>query len=380
MKNIYADHAASAPVHHEAAKAMMEAMENNIGNPSSIHHYGRKARMQLDQARQQLADSIGAAVDEIILTSGGTEADNLALVGYAKAHKDQGSHIITTQIEHHAVLHTCERLENQGFDVTYIPVNQYGQVSLEAVQEAITDKTILVSVMHGNNEVGTIQPIEEIADIAQANNVAFHTDAVQSYGLMPIDMKQTPVTLMSVSSHKINGPKGIGFLYAKKGTKLMPFLTGGEQEKKRRAGTENVAAAAGFAKAVEMAVEQREERAGFYQQLSDYFLKCLESEGVRFELNGAKEERLPHITNIFIPNISLESFLVQLDLAGIAASSGSACTAGSVEPSHVLSAMFNDPNRSASSLRFSFGQGNSFEEVEQIAKEIRTIVHRMNSG
>ncbi|SDI76655.1 cysteine desulfurase family protein [Alteribacillus bidgolensis] len=379
MKKIYADHAATTPIHSEAANVMMKVMQESFGNPSSIHNYGRKARQELDKARDQLAQTVGASPDEIVLTSGGTEADNIAIIGYAQANKDRGNHIITTKIEHHAVLHTCEKLEKYGFEVTYLPVNNEGFVQLDKLKEAITDRTILITIMHGNNEVGTLQPISQIAELASAYNIAFHSDAVQSYGLVAIDISDTPLTMMTVSSHKINGPKGAGFLYVKKGTKLTPFLTGGEQEKKRRAGTENLAAAAGFAKAAETAIQERQKRYDAYKTLSDQFLKALQAEKIPFEMNGPDKDKLPHITNVYFPNIHLESFLVQLDLAGIAASSGSACTAGSVEPSHVLSAMFDDKNRASSSVRFSFGKGNTADEMEYIAAEIRKILDRMKA-
>ncbi|MFB4163798.1 cysteine desulfurase family protein [Alteribacillus sp. JSM 102045] len=379
MKNIYADHAATTPVHPEAAKVMMDVMQDNFGNPSSIHTFGRKARQQLDRAREQLAHTIDASPDEIVFTSGGTEADNLAIIGYAEANKERGNHIITTKIEHHAVLHTCEKLERLGFKITYLPVNKEGFVQFEELKEAITDDTILITIMHGNNEVGTVQPISQIADLATENNIAFHTDAVQTYGLVPLNVEKIPVTMVSVSSHKINGPKGAGFLYVKKGTKLTPFLTGGEQEKKRRAGTENLAAAAGFAKAAEIAFEERESRFNFYKSLSGHFLEALQSEEVPFEVNGPAAGKLPHITNIFLPNIQVESFLVHLDLSGIAASSGSACTAGSVEPSHVLSAMFADPKRAASSVRFSFGKDNTVDQMKYMAAEIRKIMARITT-
>ncbi|SFE27598.1 cysteine desulfurase family protein [Alteribacillus iranensis] len=376
MQKIYADHAATTPIHPEVRDTMIDVLTNNFGNPSSIHHFGRQARKQLDESRAQLASTIGASPDELILTSGGTEADNLAIIGFAKAYRDTGTHIITSAVEHHAVLHTCERLEKEGFQVTYLPVDEKGMVSASDLESAITEDTILVSIMHGNNETGTVQPVEELARIANENHVAFHTDAVQTYGHIPIDVTEIGITLLSVSSHKINGPNGAGFLYVKKGTRLTPSFTGGEQERKRRAGTENLAAIAGFAKAAEITHRHFTERAEASQQLTNYFLERLRAEEVEYEINGTEERRLPHIVNVYLPGIQVESFLVQLDFKGIAASSGSACTAGSVEPSHVLEAMFKDRDRALSSVRFSFGTNNTLEEMEYIAREIKNIIQR----
>ncbi|RSL31592.1 cysteine desulfurase [Salibacterium salarium] len=376
MQKIYVDHAATTPVHPEACEAMMDVLKNNFGNPSSIHQHGRKARKQLDEAREKLAASIGARPDEIILTSSGTEADNLAIVGYVTANKQKGNHIITTKIEHHAVLHTCERLEKEGFSVTYLPVDEQGRVDVKEVEASITDQTTLITIMHGNNEVGSIQPVTAIADIAENYGIAFHTDAVQSYGLVDINVKTTSITMLTASSHKINGPKGAAFLYVENGTTLAPSLTGGEQERKRRAGTENLPAVAGFAAAARLAQTDSQEHYRFYQALCEHFITSLTTNQVTFEENGPTQDKLPHITNIYMPGIEVESFLVQLDMAGISASSGSACTAGSVEPSHVLDAMFHDQKRASSSVRFSFGMDNTFEEVEYMAKEIKKITNR----
>ncbi|WP_240376478.1 cysteine desulfurase family protein [Bacillus piscicola] len=376
MREVYADHAATTPIHPDAAQVVLEVSMDYFGNPSSIHQFGRQARKQLDESREKLAATIGAAGDEIVLTSGGTESDNLAIIGYAEAHRDKGSHIITTTIEHHAVLHTCQLLEEKGFNVTYLPVNDEGFLSPEALEAAITDDTILVTIMHGNNEVGSIQPLRELARIAENHGIAFHVDAVQTYGLIPIDVKEIPVTMLSVSSHKINGPNGIGFLYVRRGTNLASLLRGGEQERKRRPGTESVAAAAGFAKAAELAAVEQEEKFAAYQQLKDHFLASLRREGVHFIRNGSEADSLPHIVNLCFPGTQVESFLVQLDLAGIAAASGSACTAGSVEPSHVLEAMYSDHNRSLSSVRFSFGKGNTLGDTEYIAAEIKKITDK----
>lgn len=378
MENIYCDHAATSPVHPDVIKAMQTALNETFGNPSSIHSYGRRARHLVDEARQMAARSIGADFNEIIFTSGGTEADNLAIIGVALANRDKGKHIITTQIEHHAVLNTCEFLEKEGFDITYLPVDEMGRISLSSLESALRDDTILVSIMFGNNEVGTIQPIKEIGELLSNHRAYFHTDAVQAYGLVNINVKEMNIDLLSVSAHKINGPKGIGFLYVKNGTKLSPLMHGGEQERKRRAGTENAYAIAGFHKAIEISMANMNEKVAYYQQLKQRFVSELSNQGIEFYINGSKEHSLPHIINISFPGTDVEAMLVNLDLAGIAASSGSACTAGSVEPSHVLKAMFgSNSDRIYNSIRFSFGYGNTIEQIEEAAKQTANIVQRL---
>lgn len=374
MEKIYVDHAASTPIDERVITTMIEAMKNQYGNPSSIHSFGRDARKLLDEARQTLAQTIEAKPNEIVLTSGGTEANNLAIFGYARANKAKGNHIITSAIEHHAVLDACKQLEKEGFRVTYLPVNKDGYITKEQVEENMTDETILIAMMHANNETGVIQPANEIARLAKEKNIAFHTDAVQTYGVLPISVKEMQPTMMAVSSHKINGPKGIGFLYVKEGTKLIATFAGGEQEKKRRPGTENLPAIAGFATAAKVALEEREQRGSFYQHLTDSFVSALKEEEVPFQINGDANHRVPHIVNIYFPWTTVESFLVRLDFAGIAASSGSACTAGSLDPSHVLTAMFPEEGRAQSSVRFSVGKGNTKEEMEYIAREIKKMM------
>ncbi|SFP93207.1 cysteine desulfurase family protein [Salibacterium halotolerans] len=379
MSAIYVDHAAATPVSTEAAAAMMDVMQSDFGNPSSIHTHGRQARKQLDEARRKLAATIHAAPEEIVFTGTGTEADNLAVTGYAHAHQHKGNHIVTSAIEHHAVLHTCRKLETEGFDVTYLAVDEEGRVHKEQVKEAVTEQTILITIMHGNNEVGTLQPIQDIAAAAAEEKIAFHTDAVQSYGIEKLDVQELPVTMLTASSHKINGPKGAAFLYVRKGTSLTPGVTGGEQERKRRAGTENVPAAAGFAAAAEAAVTDRQSRRKHAEALRSCFLACLQEHEVSFTLNGPKDHYLPHIVNIHFPGIEVESFLVRLDMEGVSASSGSACTAGSVEPSHVLQAMYQDDNRAEASVRFSFGPENTKEEMEELAAVIKKITGSMQA-
>lgn len=374
MNRIYLDHAATSPVHPEVVATFSEALGAVYGNPSSIHGTGRAARKALDDARKLLAESIHADDNEIIFTSGGTEADNFAIFGTAA--KKSGKHIITTVIEHHAVLHACEKLEREGYDVTYLPVGENGQVRAEDVKNALRDDTILVSVMLGNNEVGTIQPIAEIGELLKGTDVTFHTDAVQAYGVLPIDVDSLNVDLLSVSAHKLNGPKGVGFLYQRKGTALTPLLYGGEQERKRRAGTENVPAITAFAKAVEISLSTMEERTAAYGQYKTIFKTALDQQSIDYKVNGSNQ--MPHILNLSIPGIEIESFLVNLDLAGISASSGSACTAGSIDPSHVLVAMYGEQAiESRNSIRFSFGIGLTPEDIEQAAEKTAQISQRL---
>ncbi|KMY43662.1 cysteine desulfurase [Bacillus sp. FJAT-27916] len=378
METIYLDHAATTPMHPEAIRVMTDVMNDTFGNPSSIHQFGRAARKRMDDSRKVLADSIRASIDEIIFTSGGTEADNSAIFSAVQALRDKGNHIITSEIEHHAVLHTCEELEKHGFDVTYLPVDELGRVSVDSVKQALRDDTILVTIMYGNNEVGTLQPIREIGRLLKDHQAFFHTDAVQAYGAVPIDVKELGVDFMSVSSHKINGPKGIGFLYARKGIPFKPLLFGGEQERKRRAGTENVAGAAGFAKAAEIIQQTAAEKTAMYKTFKGIMIRLLEESGIEFAINGTLDESLPHILNISFPGVSVEAFLVNLDLAGIAVSSGSACTAGSIEPSHVLVAMFGkESERTKNSIRFSFGLNNTTEEIERAALTAIKVANRL---
>lgn len=378
MQHIYLDHAATSPMHPDVVKSMLPFMTEAFGNPSSIHFFGRKSRHAVDEARQTIADSINAKPNEIIFTSGGTEADNLAIIGTAMKMQGKGKHIITSAIEHHAVLHTCENLEKQGFTVTYLPVNEAGLVSVKDVEAALTPETILVTIMFGNNEVGAIQPIKEIGELLQDHQAVFHTDAVQAYGLVDIDVNHYKIDLLSVSAHKINGPKGTGFLFMREGVKLAPLLFGGEQEKKRRAGTENVAGIIGLQTAAQLAKKTMREKKALYQDFKEAFVSVLKEKDISFEVNGDLAKSLPHVLNIYFPGTNVESMLVNLDLEGIAASSGSACTAGSIDPSHVLVAMFGkDSDRIASSIRFSFGIGNTIEDIKTAALETAKIVSRL---
>ncbi|MFX3624518.1 MAG: cysteine desulfurase family protein [Ectobacillus sp.] len=378
MERIYLDHAATSPAHPEVVQRMLPYMTEIFGNPSSIHFFGRQSRHAIDEARRACAKSIGAQPGEIIFTSGGTEADNLALLGVARANRGRGNHIITTEIEHHAILHTCKVLEKDGFEVTYLPVDNSGRICIEDLKRALTDETILVSVMFGNNEVGTVQPIMEIGELLKTHPAYLHTDAVQAYGLVPIDVKELGIDLLSISAHKINGPKGVGFLYAGQTVKFAPLLTGGEQERKRRAGTENVPGIVGLHHAILLAGAEREQKIQQYRSFKDIMISIFQSEGIEFEVNGNPTHNLPHVLNMSFKGMNIESFLVNMDLAGIAVSSGSACTAGSIDPSHVLVAMFGkDSDKIRSSVRFSFGLGNTKEQVEKAAYETVKIVKRL---
>lgn len=378
LEHIYLDHAATTPIDKQVIEAMVPIYEEVFGNPSSVHAFGRKSRQLLDEARRVLAGSIQANEKEIIFTSGGTEADNLALIGIAKANKHKGNHIITTIQEHHATLHTAEFLEKEGFEVTYLPVYEDGRVAVEDLKKALTDKTILVSVMYVNNETGIIQPISEIGEVLKNHQSYFHTDAVQAYGLIDLDVNKLGVDLLSVSAHKINGPKGIGFLYVKEGTNLAALQFGGEQERKRRPGTENIVGAVGFKTAVEVMLNERENRYVTYGAYKQQFLKALTEEEVNFNINGEIDYTVPSIVNISFPGANVEKLLANFDLDGVAASSGSACTAGSVEPSHVLSAIYGENNPcTTNSIRFSFGAANTTENVLEAAHRVAKIVKRL---
>ncbi|UOQ86113.1 cysteine desulfurase family protein [Gracilibacillus salinarum] len=378
MKAIYLDHAATTPVHPEVVEVMTASLKSNFGNPSSVHSYGRKARQELDKARSVAAKSINASEKDIVFTSGGTEADNMAITGVAMANRHKGKHIITTKIEHHATLHTVENLERFGFEATYLDVNEHGVIDLEQVRRALREDTILVSIMMVNNETGVIQPIQEIGELLASHQAYFHTDAVQAYGLLPIDVEALHLDLLSVSSHKINGPKGLGFLYIDPDTTMQALQHGGEQERKRRAGTENVAAITGFAEAIRLAQHEREARIQQYEEYQNVFLQTLRDHHVSHAINGENSDRVPSIMNISFPGANVEALLTNFDLSGVAASSGSACTAGSVEPSHVLSAMYSEENAcTTNSIRFSFGLANNTDNVKEAAEIVANIVRRL---
>ncbi|APH36581.1 cysteine desulfurase NifS [Bacillus subtilis] len=378
MERIYLDHAATSPMDERVLEEMKPHFFGSFGNPSSIHSFGRESRKWVDEARADIAREISAKEQEIIFTSGGTEADNLAIFGTAAARKNEGKHIITTAIEHHAVLHACEKLEEDGFEVTYLIPGPSGRISANQVKEALRDDTILVTVMYGNNEVGTIQPIDEIGELLSGHQAYFHTDAVQAFGYMPIDVKKSGIDMLSVSGHKLNGPKGTGFLYVNQEVKLSPILLGGEQERKRRAGTENVPGIAGLKEAVVLSNREREEKTAKYKEFKNIIMSTLEKSGVTAEVNGDAEKCLPHILNLYFPGVPVEALLVNLDMEGVAVSSGSACTAGSVLPSHVLTAMFgSESGRLTSSIRLSFGLGNTAEQIETAAEKLAAVVKRL---
>lgn len=378
MTTIYLDHAATTPMHPKAIEKFTEAMTTVYGNPSSIHQVGRTARKSLDDARKSLAESIGASPTEIIFTASGTEANNTALFGAAKTMAAKGKHIITTNIEHHAVLNTCKQLEKEGYELTYLAADENGQINAHQVKEALTDETILVSVMYGNNEVGTIQPLAEIAALLEDHQALFHTDAVQAYGVIPLDVSDLKVDLLSVSGHKLNGPKGIGFLYMRNGRMLTPLVFGGEQERKRRAGTENIPAIVAFEEAVKAALENLEETTKSYELFEQTLVGTLREHHVTCTIHAEEVARLPHITNISFPGMDIESFLVNLDMAGVCVSSGSACTAGSLDPSHVLTAMYGKGTPELrNSVRFSYGARLTIEDIKLAAEKTAAIVNRL---
>ncbi|MEC0306017.1 Cysteine desulfurase [Paenibacillus sp. GM2FR] len=379
MRSVYLDHAASTPVHPEVAERMMNVMTSQYGNASSVHAFGREAKKIVNGARDRIASLLGCQSDELVFTAGGTESDNLAIFGLLESLGVKGKHVITSAVEHHAVLHTCHELERRGCEVTYVPVDSTGRVSVEDIAGAIQDNTVLVTIMYGNNEVGTVQPIFEIGELCRSRDIVFHTDAVQALGSEPINCRELPVDMWSFSAHKINGPQGVGALVVRRGLSVSPRLFGGLQEKKRRAGTENMAGIAGFTAAVEWTVKNMEARTQHYRELRSTLLEGLRQEigEDAFVINGNSEHYLPHILNISFPGANTETMLMNLDMEGIAAASGSACTSGSLEISHVLQAMkLSDPVL-RSAIRFSFGLGNTTQEMEYTAQKIGTILNRL---
>ncbi|MFC5405213.1 cysteine desulfurase family protein [Cohnella soli] len=382
MKLIYFDHAATTAMHPEAIRAYAEAAGAGPGNPSSLHALGRAARERVTAGRDVFAEVLNVSASDLVFTGSGTESDNTALFGAAYAQRKKGKNgIVTTAVEHHAVLNACRKLEMDGFQLTVLPVDSNGIVSLEAAKAAIGDNTAVVSVMAGNNETGTLQPYAEIGEWARTYKAVMHVDAVQAFGYVDFDLQRLPVDLLTLSAHKINGPQGVGLLYVRKGTPFQPLLHGGSQEKSRRAGTENVAGIAAFAKAAEIVSIGREARIAHAENIREAFLSGLEqalgSSG--FVINGHPDRRLPHIVNVSFPGVSSESMLMNLDLAGIAASGGSACNSGSLKPSHVLTAMNLAPERVSSAVRFSFGLGNTNEEADKTAKMTATISARLRN-
>jgi cysteine desulfurase len=380
-ERIYLDYAATTPLDPRVLEAMMPYMTEHFGNPNSIHSFGREARRAIDEAREKIAQLLNCQPSEIVFTSGGTESDNLALRGVAEAYRHKGNHIVTTAIEHHAVLRTCKALEDMGFFVTYLPVDEHGLVSPEQVAEAVNERTILVSVMHANNEIGTIEPIAEIVRAVKEKrpDTIVHTDAVQTVGHIPVDIQELGVDLLSFSAHKFYGPKGIGGLFVRKGVRLVPQITGGGQERNRRSGTENVAAIVGMAKALELAVEEMPTELPRLQALRDELITGVLSRIPETRLNGHPTLRLPQNANFSFRGIEGEALLLQLDLNGIAASSGSACSSGSLEPSHVLLALGLDYELAIGSLRITLGRFTTREHILRLLDLLPKVVEKLRA-
>ena len=371
---IYLDNAATTKTRPEVVEAMLPYFTEYYGNPSSIYDFSSRSREAVAHARETIAASLGAKTNEIYFTAGGTESDNWALVATAEAYASKGKHIITSKIEHHAVLHTCEYLEKRGFEVTYLDVDEQGIVKLEELKKAIRPDTILISIMFANNEIGTIEPIRQIGQIAREHGILFHTDAVQAYGHVPISVDEYNIDMLSASAHKLQGPKGIGFLYIRKGVKIRSFIHGGAQERKRRAGTENVPGIVGFGKAAEIAFATMEERTQKERQLRDYLMEKVMEKVPFTRINGSRAERLSNNVNFAFQFIEGESLLIKLDMAGICGSSGSACTSGSLDPSHVLLAIGLPHEIAHGSLRLTLSDENTMEEMDYVADQIREIV------
>ncbi|TDM18461.1 cysteine desulfurase family protein [Macrococcoides canis] len=370
---VYADYAATTHVSPTVAEVVYEGLTEQFGNASSIHAVGRDARRLLDDARRSIAREFNVDAKEIIFTSGATESNNTAIKGAAYRHQHKGKHLITTQIEHHAVLHVFNKLEQDGFEVTYLPVDRHGVINIEDLKQALRDDTILVSIMTGNNEVGAIQPIDEIGELLKAHQALFHTDGVQAVGHMPLDLRALNIDMFTLTAHKLYGPKGVGLLYVKQGIDLEYQQLGGSQETKRRAGTENIPYIMGMKQAIKEAHEEMTERNVKLVNLKTHFINTLTERDIPFEVNGDVNNQLPHIINLYLPFSDVEIMLTRLDMAGVYVSSGSACTAGSIEPSHVLTAMFGEDKRTKQSIRFSFSYTMTEQEIEFIAQSIQEI-------
>lgn len=375
---IYLDHAATTPIDPRVKEEILPFLSESFGNPSSIHQYGRVVRQAIDTARQRIADAIDAKRQEIIFTSGGTEADNTALLGVMAQQRAEGkNHLITTSIEHHAILDACHYLEKMGIEVTYLPVDSTGRISLQDIQNALRPETALVSIMYGNNEVGTIQPVAEIGQLLKERGILFHIDAVQAFGVEKIDVRELPVDLMSLSSHKIYGPKGAGALYVRQNVLFHPRMFGGTQERKKRPGTENVIGIVGFGKAAMLAEQERERERAHLLALRKAFLQAMENQNIDYVINGNQDHFLPHILNVSFLGMETETLLMNLDLEGIACASGSACTSGTLDVSHVIKAMGLSEEVSKSAIRFSFGRGNTLEEIEKTVETISRLIDRL---
>ena len=373
----YFDNAATTKIRPEVLNQMMPFLTDEYGNASSIYTLGRTSKNAIETARKRVADAIGADADEIYFTSSGTEADNWALKGVASANSSKGKHIIVSSIEHHAILKPCEYLKKHGFDISYIPVTHEGIIDIKKLKESIRSDTVLISVMYANNEIGTIQPIEDIAKLAKEKGIYFHTDVVQAVGHIPIDVKKLGIDLLTISAHKLNGPKGVGALYIKKGTKIDQFMHGGDQEMKRRAGTENTAGIVGFGKAIQLAVTDIEKKNEYIKRLRDTAIEGILSNIPDTFLNGDASKRLPGNANICFKYVEGESILLHLDRLGICASTGSACTSASLEPSHVLLAIGISPELAHGSLRLTFSEENTIDEVKYLIKVLPDIIAKL---
>ena len=378
-RRVYLDYAATTPALPEVADAMRPYLTDIFGNPSSLHSFGQEAKRALDASRDSVAKALGADAAEIYFTSGGTESDNLALIGVSNALAGKGNHIITSAIEHHAVLETCEYLQTRGFETTYLPVDEHGLVDPSDVEKAITDKTILVSIMHANNEIGTIEPLAEISKITRDKGVLLHTDAVQTVGHIPVNVNDLGVDLLSLAAHKFYGPKGVGALYVRRGTRISPIIHGGAQERQRRAGTENMPGIVGLAKALEICRQDMEERTrketALRERLISGLFECIKD----IRLNGHPTERLPNNVNVAVQYVEGESMLLMLDMQGVAASSGSACTSGALEPSHVLQAIGLPFEIAHGSIRFSLGRWTTEEDIDRVVELLPPIVERLRA-
>ncbi|MCK4532803.1 cysteine desulfurase NifS, partial [bacterium] len=373
----YLDYNATTPVHPEVIKEMLPYYREIYGNASSFHQFGQQARKAVEEAREKVAVFIGAKSGEIIFTGGGTEADNFAIKGIAYANQAKGKHIITSSIEHHAVLNSCKYLEKQGFRITFLPVDKYGLINPEEVKKTIGEETILISIMHANNEMGTIEPVAEVGKIAKEKGIYFHIDAVQSAGKIPVKVDELNVDLVSLSGHKLYGPKGVGILYIRKGTKIQPLIHGGHHEKNKRAGTENVPGIIGLAKAMEIASVTMEEEAIRLTNLRDRLWVRINEKIEDVFLHGHERERLPNTLNLSFEGVEGEAIILDLDMKGIAVSTGSACTSGTLEPSHVLKAMGVNPQVAQGAIRFSLGEGNTQEDIDYVADILSGIVNRL---
>ena len=378
-KIIYLDHAATTATRPEVVDAMLPYFTEYYGNPSSVYSFAAQNKEVITQQREIIANALGAKTEEIYFTAGGSESDNWALKATAEAYASKGNHIITSKIEHHAILHTCDWLEKHGFEITYVDVDEFGKIKLDELKKAIRPTTILISVMFANNEIGTIQPIKEIGEIAHEHGILFHTDAVQAYGQLPIDVDELHIDMLSSSGHKLNGPKGIGFLYIRKGVKIRSFIHGGAQERKRRAGTENVPGIVGYGVAAERAANTMEERTARERELRDYMISRFEKEIPYVKINGDREHRLANNVNACFRFVEGESMLIMLDMKGICASSGSACTSGSLDPSHVLLAIGLPHEIAHGSLRLTLGADTTKEQIDTTVDAIKEIVAHLRS-